>query len=566
MLNASNDLNEEDMAMLSKPTTVNENRGLSKGLLRGVQWTAIAGSIVLLAACASTETSPNSTTSATRTTISAYPIANTNYFEQAKLEPYLLLNRLTWGANASSLQNMNRVGMDTYLRQQLQAHGTSLPTAVQAQIDQMTISQKPFEQMMLDLEAQRKAAAAVKGTDDSLNKAYQQELTRLAREAATRSLLRYTYSSNQLLEQMDWFWMNHFNISTRKDNLRAMVGDFDERAIRPYALGNFKDLLRATLAHPAMLRYLDNEHNAVGKINENYARELLELHTMGVGSGYTQTDVQELARVLTGIGMRWRLEKRRGAEAGGTVGQHQLAVMDAKRHDFGDKQILGVTIKGSGPAEIEQVLELLMRQPATARFVSKKIALYFVSDTPSDALVENMAQRFLQTHGDIPSILKTMFDSPEFMASLGKKFKDPMHYVVSSMRMAYDDKVIVNTGPMLNWLNTLGQTPNGHLTPDGYPLTEVAWSSPAQMTSRFDVAKLMARGAPNLFKPESDDGKNETLNQQARELAKPSLAQSEFVKQWSQQFASNSREALTQAGSAQEWNAFFLAAPEMMRR
>ena len=143
-----------------------------------------------------------------------------------------------------------------------------------------------------------------------------------------------------------------------------------------------------------MLRYLDNEHNAVGKINENYARELLELHTMGVGSGYTQTDVQELARVLTGIGMRWRLENAVAPKPGGTVGQHQLAVMDAKRHDFGDKQILGVTIKGSGPTEIEQVLELLMRQPATARFVSKKIALYFVSDTPSDALVENMAQRF----------------------------------------------------------------------------------------------------------------------------------------------------------------------------
>lgn len=533
-----------------------------------LQRSALTMAVLLLAACASTESNNMRSDQAqvAKSAEATFPIAKTSHFAEAKVEPTALLNRLTWGANASSLQQINALGMDAYLRQQLQARAPQLPTAVQEQIAQMTISQKPFEQMMLDLEAQRKAAAAVKGTDDSLNKAYQQELTRLAREAATRSLLRYTYSSNQLLEQMDWFWMNHFNVSTRKENLRAMVGDFDERAIRPYALGNFKDLLRASLAHPAMLRYLDNEHNAVGKINENYARELMELHTMGVGSGYTQTDVQELARVLTGIGMRWRLEKRRGNEVSHPLGPYQLAVMDTKRHDFGDKVILGVTIKGSGPAEVEQVLDLLVRQPATARFISKKLALYFVSDTPSETLVEQMAQRFLQTRGDIPSVLKTMFDSQEFIASLGKKFKDPLHYVISSVRMAYDDKVIVNTGPMLNWLNILGQSPNGHLTPDGYPLNEVAWASPAQMTSRFDVAKLIARGAPNLFKPESDDGKNEALNQQARELAKPSLAQSPFVKQWSQQFSSNSREAMSQAASPQEWNAYFLSTPEMMRR
>ncbi len=531
---------------------------------------AIVMSLSALAACSSAPTSDSSTSSngmnASVSNTARLPIAKTNYFEQAKLDPVLLLNRLSWGANSSSLNQMNAIGMDAYLRQQLQARGSSLPVAVQEQIAKLTISQKPFDQLMLELETQRKAAAEVKGTDDTLRKAYQQELTRLAREAATRSLLRYTYSSNQLFEQMDWFWMNHFNVSTRKDNLRAMVGDFEETAIRPYALGNFKDLLRATLAHPAMLRYLDNEHNAANKINENYARELLELHTMGVGSGYTQNDVQELARVLTGIGIRLRQERRRGAESNATVGQHQLAMLDPKRHDYGDKTLLGVTIKGSGAAEIEQVLELLMRQPATAKFVSKKLAMYFVSDNPSEALITAMADRFLQTRGDIPSVLKTMFDSQEFMASLGRKFKDPMHYVVSSMRLAYEDKTIVNTGPMLNWLNTLGQTPNGHLTPDGYSLNQEAWASPAQMTSRFDVAKIMARGAPNLFKPESDDGKNESLNAQARELAKPSLAQNVFVKDLSKRFAMSSQEALSQSGSAQEWNAFFLATPEMMRR
>ena len=519
-----------------------------------------------LAACSSTGINGSADSYATATQQVPFPIAKTAYYEDAKVDPVLLLNRLSWGVNQSSLSQMKTLGMDAYLRQQLQARESSLPSAIQEQIAQLTISQKPFPQMMLELEAQRKAAAEVKGTDDTLRKAYQQELTRIAREAATRSLLRYTYSSNQLLEQMDWFWMNHFNVSTRKDNLRAMVGDFEETAIRPYALGNFKDLLRATLSHPAMLRYLDNEHNAAKKINENYARELLELHTMGVGSGYTQSDVQELARVLTGIGIRLRQEKRPGAEANAVLGQHQLAMLDAKRHDYGDKQILGTTIKGSGADEVEQVLDLLMRQPATAQFLSKKLAMYFVSDSPSEALVDAMAKRFLQTRGDIPSVLKTMFDSSEFIASLGKKFKDPLHYVVSAMRLAYEDKSIVNTGPMLNWLNTLGQTPNGHLTPDGYSTNEVSWSSPAQMTSRFDIAKLMARGAPNLFKPENDDGKNESLNVQARELAKPALAQNVFVKDLSKRFAMSSQEALSQSTSAQEWNAFFLASPEMMRR
>jgi uncharacterized protein (DUF1800 family) len=363
---------------------------------------------------------------------------------------------------------------------------------------------------------------------------------------------------------MDWFWMNHFNISNRKENLRAMLGDFDEHAIRPYALGNFRDLLRATVLHPAMLRYLDNEHNASHKINENYARELMELHTMGVGSGYSQNDVQELARVLTGLGINLKGEnahvKRQFKEH--SV-QRGILEFDASRHDFGDKTLLGVSIRGQGLAELDQVLTILTRQPATAKFISKKLATYFVSDTPSDALLENMAQSFLKTDGDIPSVLKTMFDSQEFTASLGKKFKDPMHYVISAVRLAYDGKVILNTAPILNWLNTLGEQPGGHLTPDGYALVETAWASPAQMTNRFDIAKIIARGAPNLFKPENEEAGD---MQQARELAKPTLAQSPYVKSLAQRFGVNSQETLSQAAAAQDWNTYFLSTPEMMRR
>lgn len=486
----------------------------------------------------------------------------TQFFQQTQVDPSALLDRLTWGGTSASLAQLKQVGADGYLIQQLHARQAQLPTAIQTQIDAMTISQKNFVTMMHELDRQREASAKMKGTDDSLRKAYQQELTRIARETAARSTLRAVYSSNQLLEQMDWFWMNHFNISNRKENLRAMLGDFEESAIRPHALGNFRDLLRATLLHPAMLRYLDNEHNAVNKINENYARELLELHTMGVGSGYTQTDVQELARVLTGLGINLKADNARPrARLQADYGRLGLTEFNPARHDFGDKTILGTKISGKGVAELDQIINLLTRQPATAQFISQKLAQYFVADEPSDALVARMATQFLQTDGDIPSVLQTMFESQEFVASLGKKFKDPMHYVLSSVRLAYADKVITNTGPILNWINTLGQQANGHQTPDGYSLKEMAWASPAQMTARFDVAKLIARGAPNLFKNDEQE-----TNAEQRELARVNLAQNPYVKSMSSRYSNSSQEALTQSTSVQEWNAFLLASPEMMRR
>lgn len=478
-----------------------------------------------------------------------------SYFSQTAVAPQLLLNRWTWGSNAASEAALREVGADRYLAMQLRPNATVLPAAVQAQISAMTITQKPFVQMMEELDAQREAAAKMKGVDDTLRKAYQQELSRLAREAGSRAILREVYSPNQLLEQMDWFWMNHFNLSSRKENLRAMLGDFEESAIRPHALGRFRDLLRATLLHPAMLRYLDNEHNAANKINENYARELMELHTMGVNSSYTQADVQELARVLTGLGVRIGAEPGRLAQQAGYA-RMGLTEFNPRRHDFGDKTLLGQTIRGRGIAELDQVLMILTRHPDTAKFVSRKLAQYFVSDSPSDALVAAMAQRFLQTDGDIPAVLKQMFETEEFVASLGTKFKDPRHFVVSALRLHDTEPAIVNAGPILNWLDQLGQSPNGHQTPDGYAMNAGAWNSAAQMTARFDVAKLIARGAPGLF----------AANGEEKSVARINLAKNPYVKNWSQHFTANSRDALTQTATAQEWSALFLSAPEMMTR
>ena len=520
-----------------------------------IQRLASATLLCLLSACSSSLLQQG----ATNNHIKELPPVGNN-LTKANVTPNQLLNRLTFGSNFSSDQQLQTVNMDRYLDQQLRSRGSVVPNVIQAQISAMTISQTSLEDLIHKLEAQRIAADQQKGVDDSLNKQYQQELSRLQREAATRSLLRDIYSPNQLQEQMTWFWMNHFNIHSGKHNIRAMLGDFEENAIRPYALGNFRDLLRATAYHPAMLRYLDNEYNASGHINENYAREIMELHTMGVNSGYTQKDVQELARVLTGVGINLSGNAPKiKPELSKFYVRRGLFEFNPQRHDFGDKQFLGATIHGRGLNEMEEVFSMLTRQPATARYISKELATYFVSDNPSDALIQSMASSFLQSDGNIPITLRTMFDSQDFISSLGHKFKDPLHYVVSVVRLAYDGNSIVNTGPMLNWLNMMGQPFNGHQTPDGYSMQESAWASPGQMSVRFDIARSMAFGTPGLFKIDNQPAP-------AEKPPAPALASSMYAKNMSNTFSKETRDALLQAKNPNEWNIFFLASPEMMRR
>ena len=482
-------------------------------------------------------------------------------FAQSSVRTDLLLNRLSFGANYSSYQQVLAVGPDRYLDQQLRARHSIVPGPIQAQIDSLTISKIPAEALVRQMEAQRVESERQKGTDDTLRKAYQQEMNRLAREAASRSLLRAVYSTNQLQEQMTWFWMNHFSIFSGKHNIRAMIGDFEESAIRPNALGNFRELLRATVYHPAMLRYLDNEYNAVNKINENYARELLELHTLGVNGGYTQKDVQELARVLTGVGVNMQAHPevpKLRPEAAKLFVRKGLFEFHPQRHDFGDKLILGHTIRGRGLAETDEVIDMLSRHPATARFVSTKLAQFFVSAQPSDALISTMSSAFLRSDGDIPYTLRTMFDSEEFIRSLGKQFKDPLHYVVSSLRLTYDGSNIVNTAPALNWLNMLGQPYFGRQTPDGYSLAESAWSSAGQMSTRFDLARILANGNANLFRAEGQNS--------AEKFQAPTLSNASCIKNMLPYLSNETRQALAQAKNTTEWNLLFLASPEMMHR
>jgi uncharacterized protein (DUF1800 family) len=474
-----------------------------------------------------------------------------------------LIDRVTWGANESAAAEFAALGRDRWLERQLHPGPKDrLPAAAQAIINGLPVATRPLTEIAWPLTAQQRNANQIPDPEQkkTLQQAFQQSLNELGRQAATRSLLRDLYSPDQLREKMTWFWFNHFNVHLYKSDIRETIGDYEER-LRHNALGHFRDLLRATATHPAMLRYLDNAENAKGHINENYAREIMELHTMGVGSGYTQEDVQELARILTGVGVNFQPP---GPDAVKPPPQPDhirsgLFEFNPARHDYGVKRFLGHTIEGRGFVEVEQALDILARHPVTATFVSRKIATYFLSDTPPDALVQRMAQSFRTTDGDVVSVLLTMFKSPEFTASLAAKakYKDPIQFVLSAVRLAYDNKVILNAQPIMGWLNRLAEGLYNHPTPDGYPMVAAAWNSPGQMATRFEIARAIGSNAAGLFKAPPPDT--------AERPAFPQIAGALYFNAVQPTLSQATRAALDQAGSPQEWNMLFLSSPEFMR-
>ena len=474
------------------------------------------------------------------------------------------LNRVTYGLDSVTLDRYRALGRKAYLEAQLRPTDEALPFQAQKAIDGMTISQKTAGQLLTEADTENHRINALPDGDDKAKskQALQETQDRVALEAAKRHLLRAIYSPAQLREQMVWFWQNHFSVFRYKGNVRWTVADYEENAIRPNAMGNFKDLLRATLRHPAMLVYLDNAQSAVNKINENYARELLELHTMGVNGGYTQQDVQELARILTGVGVNYGSTPTKvKPEWQALVVRDGAFEFNPARHDFGDKVLLGHPITGQGFAEIDQALDLIVSQPATAHFVCQKLATAFVSDDPPPALVERMAQTFQRSRGDISSVLKIMFNAKEFNASLGTKFKDPMHYIVSALRLAYDaqtrvGKTFVNLKPASNMLNSLGEGLYSRLTPDGYGVREADWASAGQMSKRFEIAKWIGSSNAGLFDP--DDGSP------AQVTGFPQLSSRLYFDAIEPSLSSGARDALAKAATQWEWNAYLLSSPDFM--
>ncbi|MEG3147434.1 DUF1800 domain-containing protein [Sphingomonas sp. RT2P30] len=503
-------------------------------------------------------------------------------------------NRLTWGVSAAPIEGA-APGSDQWLTAQLKRPDDALPPGPAAQIAAMQISQRQIAELVVNGDAAIRYANKLPDTAqrDAARKAYQQYMTNLATEAATRSLLRDIYARDQLREQMTWFWFNHFNVQTQKRDIRAMVGDYEDR-LRDHALGRFRDLLEATLRHPAMLRYLDNDQNTANHINENYAREIMELHSMGVGSGYSQQDVQQLARILTGVGVDLNHDAPKlSPERQSLYIRAGLFEFNPDRHDFGDKQFLGHAIKGSGFGEVEQALDLIARSPATAHHVSAQIATYFMGDTPPAALIDHMSATWQRSDGDMAAVLRTMIRAPEFRQSLGGAFKDPVHYAVSAVRVMYGNQEIVNVQPILGWLNRMGEGLFARETPDGYPMGSAGWVGPGQMSVRFEIARQIGGGAAGLFRAPipptgasmatglamaadmpstmntANPGPSVTPAAAAPPVPAPPLPRLQKAAYYTAIAAllnDQTRSALSQATSPQDWNALFLSSPEFMRR
>ena len=315
----------------------------------------------------------------------------------------------------------------------------------------------------------------------------------IARDLMEGKLLRAVYSDRQLEEVLTDFWFNHFNVFLDKGADRYLVTEYEREAIRPHVLGKFKDLLTATAKSPAMLFYLDN-WQSVGPnapqgrgpggsargLNENYGRELLELHTLGVDGGYTQKDVTEAARCFTG----W------------TIFQPQRVgtfVFNARAHDRGEKTVLGVTIPaGGGMEDGEKVLDIVAHHPATAHFISRKLAMRFVADDPPEALVGRMAATFTKTDGDLRAVMKTMLESKEFFsqAAYQSKMKSPLEVVASAARAVNAE--IDFAFPLANQVAQLGEPLYRKQEPTGYSNNSQEWLNSAGLMARMNFALQLA--------------------------------------------------------------------------
>jgi uncharacterized protein (DUF1800 family) len=310
----------------------------------------------------------------------------------------------------------------------------------------------------------------------------------VARDLMEAKLLRAVYGNKQLEEVLTDFWFNHFNIFLDKGADRYMVTEYERDVIRPHVLGKFKDLLAATAKSPAMLFYLDNWQSvgpnapqARGRkgssgLNENYGRELLELHTLGVDGGYTQKDVTEAARCFTG----WTIIQ---PQRGGTF------TFNRRAHDDGEKTVLGVKIPAGGGIEAgEKVLDIVAHHPATAYFISKKLAMRFVADDPPEALLQRMAATFTRTDGDLRAVMQTMLQSKEFFsqAAYRSKMKSPLEMVASAARAVGAD--IDYAFPLANQVAQLGEPLYRKQEPTGYSNNSREWLNSAGLMARMNFA------------------------------------------------------------------------------
>jgi uncharacterized protein (DUF1800 family) len=374
---------------------------------------------------------------------------------------FTALNRITFGASVEERARLTEIGLANYIEEQLDS----------ASINDLTLNLQLSTFNTLNM-----AANEIEAVTNQLFDGYDRQ--RPIDELRQATFLRQLYSKRQLYEVMVDFWSDHFNIFIEKEPCFYLKTVDDREVIRKHALGNFQDLVWASAHSPAMLVYLDNQANVKGAPNENYARELMELHTLGVQGGYTQNDVMQLARCLTG----WSVKEHFW------LGDF---VFKEDQHEPGVKNVLGFAIRESGQREAEQVIEHLASHPSTAEFISAKLARRFIADDPPQEIIEKAAQTFLATKGDIKSVLRLIL--LEGLAFAQPKYKRPLNFVLSALRML---KVETDGAAMQEYLSQMGQLAFNLPTPDGYPDTRNAWQGSLMPRWRF-AFELMNNEIPN---------------------------------------------------------------------
>jgi len=454
-----------------------------------------------------------------------------------------VLNRIGFGPRPGDVERVRTIGLEKYLDQQL--HPESIPdrdmNARLASFSTLTMSSRDLAEdyfaPAMRARAQAKKNAAQTGTTTQADGdkkertpeqlAAQRKQREVVDELSEQKILRAAFSDRQLEEVMTDFWFNHFNVFAGKGATRMYLTAYERDAIRPHVLGKFRDLLQATATSPAMLFYLDNwqsadpnapargefrnvnprrphmmpmparpnatqQNNPTNRkrgLNENYGRELMELHTLGVDGGYTQADVVAVARCFTG----WTIA---GPRQGGGFR------FESRMHDPGEKVVLGHTIKpGGGQNDGEKVLDILAKHPSTARFISTKLVRRFVSDDPPAALVDRAAARFQATNGDIREVVRTILRSPEFFAAdaYRAKVKTPFEFVVSAVRATASD--VSSAVALVQTVRQLGMPLYFCQPPTGYADKANAWVNTGALLERMNFALALVSGRMRGVEP-----------------------------------------------------------------
>jgi uncharacterized protein (DUF1800 family) len=428
-----------------------------------------------------------------------------------------VLNRLGYGPRPGDVERVRQMGLGRWIERQLEpgripdgrvdeALG-AFPTLTMPVPELVRAYPEPDPKVIAKIQSGEMSPQEIRAVAPPEKRPF-----RISAELQAAKLTRAVLSERQLEAVMTDFWFNHFNVDARKGAVKWMVADYERTAIRPHALGRFRDLLLATARHPAMLFYLDNWMSTRADLvvptgplkgqkrglNENYAREIMELHTLGVDGGYTQEDVIEVARAFTG----WSIDRPR---------EHGAFLYRPGAHDNGAKHVLGHTLpRSGGEQDGVRVIEILSRHPATARFIATKLVRRFVSDEPPPALVERAARTFRDTDGDIRRVVVAIITSPEFFAPEAHraKIKTPLEIVASSVR-ALDGELAPPAAPgsqqpgggfaLAQQVSKLGEPLYQLQPPTGYPDVAEAWVNTAALLNRLNFALgLTANRVPGV--------------------------------------------------------------------